>query len=311
LYRTDVRAEDVLTGAAAITLVLLIGTKALRTIQLTEANFWDMSFILLPVALLVFSAAVRYAFRPVGGMAIAEVSAATGHILRDWSPFLIFLMLYESFRLNTWSLVSPVDKDALLLRTDLTLFGVTPSVPLDRWISPAMTQVMVIAYFLHLILPPLIGLVWYRRDITVFRQFLLSVLVAAMIGGIGYALVPAIGPGVAFPSLYRHALTGSVYENITSLLNTARAPRDAFPSLHVGISSLVLWFAWRRGRAAFAVILPLVAANWLSTLYLRYHYLIDIFAGWAVAIAAIVLSAAILRLEQRIRERVNPPAAAA
>ena len=307
MSRISVRAEDVITVAAALALLLFLGAKSIGRISLSEQNYWDFAFILLPIAALVLAASIRYAFRPVGAPAIREVTAETGSILRDWSPFLIFLMLYESFRVSTWSVVSPTDKDAALLHIDRVLFGETPTVPMDAWIRPWLTEVMVIAYFLHLVLPPVIGLLWYRRDLLVFRQFLLSVLVAGVIGTQGYVLVPALGPALAFPSLFHHALSGSTYENITGLLDTARAPRDVFPSLHVAISSIVLYYAWRRGRLWFGVALPLVLANWLSTLYLRYHYFIDVIAGWITAVVAIALAAWILRIEAAVlRSRARP-----
>jgi membrane-associated phospholipid phosphatase len=307
LSRVSVRAEDVITVAAALALVLFLGAKSIGSISLSEQNYWDFAFILLPIAALILAASIRYAFRPVGAPAIREVTAETGSIIRDWSPFLIFLMLYESFRVSTWSVVSVADKDAALLHIDRALFGETPSVPMDAWIRPWLTEVMAVAYFLHLVLPPLIGLLWYRRDLIVFRQFLLSVLVAGVIGTQGYVLVPALGPALAFPSLFHHALSGSTYENITGLLDTARAPRDVFPSLHVAISAIVLYYAWRRGRTIFAIALPLVVANWISTLYLRYHYLVDVIAGWITAVAAIALAAWILRIEAAVlRSRARP-----
>jgi membrane-associated phospholipid phosphatase len=303
LSRIEARAEDVLTLAAALGLLAVLGTKSLSKIQLSEANYWDFAFILLPVALLVLGASIRYAFRPVGAPGVQEVSARTGGIVRDWSPFLVFLMLYESFRLNTWNVVSKADKDPMLLRWDLALFGATPSVFFDSWIRDWVTQAMTIAYFLHLVLPPLIGLIWYRRDLRVFRQFLLAVLVAGIIGSQGYIIVPAIGPGAAFPSLYNHALHGATYEKITGLIDTARALRDVFPSLHVAISSIVLWFAWRRSRLFGAIVLPLVLANWVSTMYLRYHYMVDVIAGWATAALAVAIALFILRIEDAVRAR--------
>jgi len=307
LSRVSLRAEDVITVAAALALLLFLGAKSIGSISLSEQNYWDFAFILLPIAALVLAASIRYAFRPVGAPAIREVTAETGSIIRDWSPFLVFLMLYESFRVSTWNVVSPADKDAALLHIDRLLFGQTPAVPMDAWIRPWLTEVMAVAYFLHLVLPPIIGLLWYRRDLLVFRQFLLSVLVAGVIGTQGYVLVPAVGPALAFPSLFHHALSGSTYENITGLLDTARAPRDVFPSLHVAISTIVLYYAWRRGRTIFAIALPLVVANWLSTLYLRYHYLIDVIAGWITAAVAIALAAWILRIEAAVlRSRARP-----
>ena len=145
MSRVSARAEDVITVAAALALFLFLGAKSIGRIRLTEQNYWDFAFILLPVAVLVLAASIRYAFRPAGAPAIREVTAETGSILRDWSPFLVFLMLYESFRVTTWAVVWPADKDPMLLRWDRTLFGETPSVALEAWIRPWLTEVMAIA----------------------------------------------------------------------------------------------------------------------------------------------------------------------
>jgi membrane-associated phospholipid phosphatase len=301
LSRIELRVEDVLTVVTAAVMLLFLGVKSFGLLHLDEARYWDFAFILLPVALLIFRAAVRYAFRPIGSGGTGTLSAETGDVFRDWFPFLVFLLIYESFRTATWAIVAPVDKDALLLRWDLALFGGTGSVWFDPYVRGWLTSVLTIAYFLHLVLPPVMGLLWYRRDLRVFRSFLLSVLIAFIIGSQGYMLVPAIGPGMAFPSLYHHTLSGSIYTNITELIDTVRAPRDVFPSLHVGLSTIVLWFAWRRGRPVFAVFLLPVVANWISTLYLRAHYTIDVIAGWIVAAAAIWLAEWALRVEARLR----------
>jgi membrane-associated phospholipid phosphatase len=160
---------------------------------------------------------------------------------------------------------------------------------------------MTVFYFLHLVLPPVLALVLYRSDRRLFREFLLAILVCGFLGYVGYALVPAAGPQVAFPERYDAPLTGRLYAPVTGLVDAARAPRDAFPSLHVGLSSVVLYYAWKRGRTAFFVALPFVLGNWFSTLYLRFHYMVDVIAGWLVAAAAIALVGRLLRLETRLK----------
>jgi len=45
------------------------------------------------------------------------------------------------------------------------------------------------------------------------------------------------------------------------------------------VLSLVL--AWRYARPAFWVLLPIVAVLVLSTMALRYHYVVDVLAGLA------------------------------
>jgi membrane-associated phospholipid phosphatase len=83
-----------------------------------------------------------------------------------------------------------------------------------------------------------------------------------------------------------------------SMMEIARAPHDVFPSLHVAISAIVLWFAWRYGPRLFWTLLPFVAGNWLSTIYLRFHYAIDVIVAVPFAIAMVLLARWLLRLER-------------
>ena len=80
MSRIRVHAEDVITVAAALALFLSLAAKSIGHMRLSEQNYWDFAFILMPVAALVLAASIRYAFRPVGAPAIREVTAETGSI---------------------------------------------------------------------------------------------------------------------------------------------------------------------------------------------------------------------------------------
>ena len=305
--RIELRVEDLLACAFAAALaVFALCRSSPAALELDETHLWDFSFILAPVAVLVFSSAVRFAW---GGDPADRPStlAAIGATVRDWLPFLVFLLSYETFRTGIWKLILVEDRDAALLRADRLLFGETPSLLFQRFVTPGRSDAMAAFYFLHLVLPPVLALLLYRARPALFREFLLAVLVAGCLGSVGYVLVPATGPAVAFPRLFSVPLQGGLYDPVTGILDLARAPRDVFPSLHVGISSLVLWYGFRRSRATGIVLLPFVLGNWLSTLYLRYHYLVDVFAGWATAALAAALAGALLGLETRWRSRSGRP----
>lgn len=298
-FRANLRVEDVLTAAFATALVAYGGARAvLQGLSLTESDYWDFSFILSPLSVLVFLASLRYAVSGGRSLFDSTVRQILG-TFRDWLPFLLFLLFYEAFHTRIWQLILTQDLDAELLEWDRRLFGETPAIWMDRLVHPVLTDIMTLAYFLHLILPPVVAFVWYRRDRRGFREFLLAVLLSAIMGSTGYLIVPAVGPGVAYPGFFENTLTGLFHEPVTGVMDAARAPRDVFPSLHVGLSTIVLWYAAKLGRRWFWVLLPLVVGNWISTIYLRYHYLVDVFAGWIVAALAIWLAAALLRLEAR------------
>ena len=296
LARASPRVEDLLTVGVVLVLTAVgsLGT-VLRGVALSERNFWELTYFLAPLSILVFLAALRYAVGG-GGEAILH---RLGRLLRDWLPFLTFLLVYQSFNNHLWRALLTRDRDAELLAIDRVLFGETPSVPMQALVHPFLTDVMSIAYFLHLFLPPALALAWYKADRRGFREYLLSILVIAVLGSIGYVLVPGAGPVVAYPELFHISLESSMYEPITSVMDAARAPRDVFPSLHVGLSSLVLWYGYRLSRRWFWILLLPVVANWVSTVYLRYHYLVDVFAGWVVAALAIWIAGLLLVLESR------------
>jgi membrane-associated phospholipid phosphatase len=56
-----------------------------------------------------------------------------------------------------------------------------------------------------------------------------------------------------------------------------------FPSLHAGISAAVAIDGWRTSRRWGVVLTVIAAAIWASTIYLRYHWLLDLLAGLALA----------------------------
>jgi membrane-associated phospholipid phosphatase len=60
--------------------------------------------------------------------------------------------------------------------------------------------------------------------------------------------------------------------------------RDCFPSLHNGIIFLILLFAFKQSRTYAFLFLPFAISLFISTLYLRYHYFIDMVAGFALAL---------------------------
>jgi membrane-associated phospholipid phosphatase len=302
LSRIEIRAEDVLTVACALLLVSVIGAaSAFEQVRLSEEDFWTISFILTPLSWLVFAASLRYAIgREAAGL--TKTLGTIGTVLRDWIPFPFFLVIYQTFRSNIWSILLTRDRDYELLELDRLLFRETPSVTLQRFVHPFLTDVMVLAYFSHLFLPPLLAFFAYRKEKTLFRKLLLAILVSGVLGSMGYLAVPAVGPQVAFPELFSVKLEGTLYGPVIQILDSLRAPRDVFPSLHVGISTIVLYFGYRvLGPRTFAILLLLVLGNWVSTLYLRFHYFVDVIAGWLTAGLSIRLASDLLRAESAVR----------
>jgi membrane-associated phospholipid phosphatase len=65
---------------------------------------------------------------------------------------------------------------------------------------------------------------------------------------------------------------------------------DVFPSLHCGVTSFILLFDWSHKPWRFwAYVVPCVGL-WVSTVYLRYHYIVDLVAGFALSAFALYIA---------------------
>jgi len=76
----------------------------------------------------------------------------------------------------------------------------------------------------------------------------------------------------------------------------------AMPSLHAAYPVLVLWQVRRRLRWAATAYAALVA---FAAVYLGHHWVIDVVAGWALAIASCLAGDAVARLRQGVRSRAG------
>lgn len=173
--------------------------------------------------------------------------------------------------------------DLALYQMDIELFGVTLAVRCEEIISPRMTDVMSLSYLsyhaylitacLHALSQPS----WYT-----FRCFG-PIMTAFAVGMIGYLLVPAVGPAVAYTDLFSVPLTGDWPTQLNvAIVGWGCSIYDVFPSLHILITACLLEHDWRYCRRRFYLMAPVSILLVVSTIYLRYHYAVDLLAGFAI-----------------------------
>jgi membrane-associated phospholipid phosphatase len=109
---------------------------------------------------------------------------------------------------------------------------------------------------------------------------------------VGYFLVPALGPRFALASQQTLTLeTTSLSRAISMTIDQLeRTKFDVFPSGHTMIAAAVLLVAWKRARRAFWALLPVGTGLIVSTVYCRYHYVVDVLAGLALAVAVVPIA---------------------
>lgn len=195
--------------------------------------------------------------------------------------------------------IVPVRMDGILERVDGRLLGSNLSLRLEGLIHPALTEVLSFCYILFF--PYLLfSLIWYfRRDLDTLRAFLVGLFTIYGLGFLGYTLVPAWGPWVAMADQFQVPLVGGPITHWNDqLVRLGSNGVDVFPSLHCAISSYFLFFDRRHTRWRFLLYLAPCLGLWFSTLYLRYHYFIDVLCGFGLSAFALWLSARFEREER-------------
>jgi len=180
------------------------------------------------------------------------------------------------------SLLGVPGTDALLLSWDRALLGETPSVSLLWAASPWLNDLMMLGYlffFYYLIAGPAHYCIY---DLPRFRACFVGLFSIYSLGFLGYTLFPAGGPHrfmefatpLAGPWVVRWTL---------ATVNGGSNGMDVFPSIHFAVSFYLLVFDWSHYRRRFWRLLGPCLLMWFSTLYLRYHYFVDLLAGLAIA----------------------------
>src|SRR5260370_23998212 len=79
---------------------------------------------------------------------------------------------------------------------------------------------------------------------------------------------------------WRGSLQGGLFTAAINFIeHFGRVRGAAFPSEHVAGSVAALWGAWRHRRWLFWGMVPLVTCMCVSTVWGRYHYVVDVFGG--------------------------------
>jgi membrane-associated phospholipid phosphatase len=251
--------------------------------------------------------------RKSAGEALSGAVSPALTVLRDFLPFFFGLLFYETLH-DLTPYLRPAVVDAKLIAIDHALFGVDASVWLGRFATPWLTHVMVNCYASYFLAPGLLAcLIYWRGDRALFREYMVSLCVVTLLGYAGYLAVPAVGPYVYQSALFPTRLPGGEQTHvfIAQIDSLRGVARDCFPSMHTAHTTVVLAFAWRYSKKAFYLYLPIAIGLYVSTVYLRMHYVIDVLAGFAVSALAAWSGPRIERAWQRARAARAATASAA
>jgi small basic protein len=222
--------------------------------------------------------------------------------LRDFSPFVVILLVYDAMRGFADNLAGRVHVKEMIDVDRWLGGGKLPSERLQqllwhghvRWFDFAFYTI----YVLHFVVPIAFGVyVWKRRSRGEYKRYVTTFAVLAGMGFLTYILFPAAPPwmasdqGAIAPLAHIAIEVGKafgVHNYPTIYHNFNPNPVAAVPSLHVAFPTLfalfTVRFAGRKGL--FAFLYPLLVAT--GVVYFGEHYVIDAIIGVLYAVVAYV-----------------------
>jgi membrane-associated phospholipid phosphatase len=220
-------------------------------------------------------------------------------IFRHWYPLPLVASCYKEMAILIPAVRSAA-ADQWLADLDFSIWRANPTVWLERIQTPALTDFLQLAYTLFVPAVVLVPcLLWMKRRYADFRYCAFLIALGFLASYVGYVLVPARGPRFLLDHLQHSPLQGGLLVHMmrTTLDRLESAQYDCFPSGHCELTIIAWWcsrqISKRLSRVYFAYTICIIFA----TVYLRYHYTVDLAAG---ALLAAVLIAAGPRMYGRL-----------
>jgi membrane-associated phospholipid phosphatase len=218
-------------------------------------------------------------------------------IFRHWYPLLYVACCYREMAMIIAG-IRHNHADRALAAIDYAFWGAYPTVWLERFYSPAFTEFLQIIYTLFLPVALLVPFViWRQKRYIEFRYMAFLLALGFLVSYLGYLAVPAHGPRFLLADLQHLPLKGLwLFNSMQATLNRLEQDHyDCFPSGHTELTILACWLSRSISKRLFWVYFLYTLCIVFATVYLRYHYTVDLLAGVVVAVVLILAAPAVYR----------------
>ena len=203
------------------------------------------------------------------------------------------------------------------------LFHCQPALLFSQAVSNGVfCELMHLGYASYYPLIALVTLYYFLYRYQEFGRVAFIILASFMIYYVIFVFLPVTGPqyyylaaGVNeiaqghFPNVGDYFAThseslpipgwkdGFFYQCVASAHAAGERPTAAFPSSHVGVTTILLLLAWHaRNRKLIYTILPFYVLMCMATVYIQAHYAVDVIGGW---ISAVLIYTVLLFLSKK------------
>ncbi len=211
-----------------------------------------------------------------------------------WYPILFVAACYREMSILIPAIRS-TNSDPWLLGLDYAIWHANPTVWLERIQTPALTEFLQLIYTVFVPVVLLVPwLLWRQRRYAEFRYCAFLLSLGFLVSYVGYIIVPARGPRFLLEDAPLRGLW--LYDSMQSLLDRLESAHyDCFPSGHTELAILAWWSSRLVSKRLFWAYLVYTLCMIFATVYLRYHYTVDLAAGALVAIVLLLVAPAIYR----------------
>lgn len=201
--------------------------------------------------------------------------------------------------------------DHLFATAEQFLFQSQPSVTFSEalpsvWFSEPFNM----GYFAYYPLIGVVAIYYFLFRFEWFEKASFVIVTSFFIYYLIYILIPVAGPQFYFPAIgmdnvlatnfiaigdyfnnndillpapgYDH---GFFYNLVEASQEVGERPTAAFPSSHVGITTILMIMAYRVNKIMCYCMAPFYVLLCCATVYIQAHYFIDVLAGWTTAVA--------------------------
>lgn len=239
-----------------------------------------------------------YLYRKMPCKAIAFIRVAFQmSLLSYWYP--------DTFEFNRFL----PNLDYLFALADQRLFGGQPAL----WFCTAcpyncLSEAFNMGYFSYYPMMLAVALVYFFYKYDGFEKFAFIVVTSFFVYYLIYIFVPVAGPQFYYPAIGLSNVAHGVFPHIGDYFNyhqellpgpdvahgffydlvedsqrIGERPTAAFPSSHVGISTILMILAWKGRKKIFFCLVPFYLLLCGATVYIQAHYLIDAIVGFISA----------------------------
>jgi len=277
-----------LRSSDVVTVVFIVALSIVEIFFAQQIQHW-IFYVSLNAALIALIVYYSWLVHTNG-----EKSNVIIRIFRDWYLVPCILLIYtQSSSIN--HAIHQRDYDDILIAVDRFIFHGDPTQWIFQFSNPFFTEILQIAYSSYYLFFVALFFELYRRnDHNDFHSGAMLVVYGFYLSYIGYLLFPAVGPrftlhnffltdtelpGIFFTDYLRVIVNsgGGISSGVSNPIDVVH--RDAFPSGHTQLTMVAMYVAFTMKTKIRWWLFIGGSLLIISTIYMRYHYVIDVLAG--------------------------------